>query len=103
MVTKAAVRGYVKTSVENPFATIEDAHLYVGLLAEALEEAQRTLHEDLAIAGHTGSTARHAEALMLANYKLNQMREHLRTSRRLLNDLRTIRRLFLGEREQAPR
>jgi hypothetical protein len=34
----------------------------------------------------------------LVNYKLDRLKYHLDNSRRLLNDLRTLRRLLLGER-----
>jgi hypothetical protein len=41
---------------------------------------------------------RRLEALQLVTYKLEQLSRHIDTSQRLLNDLRTLRRLLLGER-----
>jgi hypothetical protein len=41
------------------------------------------------------------EALRLVAHKLNQLRQHLLASLRLLNDLRTLRRLLLNERQTA--
>ena len=35
----------------------------------------------------------------MATYKLSQLKNHLTTSHRLLNDLRTIRRLLFAERQ----
>ena len=39
------------------------------------------------------------EALLLVECKLNQLRQHMLASLIILNDLRTLRRLLLGERE----
>ena len=85
-------------SAENPFDSIEGAHQYVSLLGETLEQAQGTIQEDIATA-HADAAARRLEALLLVNYKLEQLRHHLGASRRILNDLRTLQRLLLGERE----
>jgi hypothetical protein len=38
------------------------------------------------------------QALLLVDIKLNQLRKHMLASLVLLNDLRTLRRLLLGER-----
>jgi hypothetical protein len=42
--------------------------------------------------------SRQEEALRLAAFKLSRLAEHIRAGRALLNDLRTLRRLLLGER-----
>ncbi len=34
-------------------------------------------------------------------YKLDRLSQHVAASRRLLNDLRTLRRLLMGERDSA--
>jgi hypothetical protein len=86
--------------VENPFDSIEDAHQYVSLLGEALEQTQDTIEEDIATA-RADRAARRLEALLLVNYKLERLRYHVGASRQTLNDLRTLRRLLLGEREGA--
>ena len=44
---------------------------------------------------------RAAEAMHLLNYKLEQLRHHVKASSRILNDLRTMRRLLLGERRNT--
>ena len=44
------------------------------------------------------SASRHLDALRLVIYKLRLLQQHIQTSRRLLNDLRTLRRLLAKER-----
>src|ERR1700687_5970357 len=88
---------------ETPFDSIEGAHEYVSLLAEALEEAQSAIEHDTSIAALTKNDERRVEALRVVNYKLSQLRGHLASSRRILNDLRTLRRLLLREPEDAQR
>jgi hypothetical protein len=87
---------------QNPFESIEDAQEYIHLLQTALDEAQRTIHHDIAAIHETQATDRRLDALRLVDYKLRQLRQHLAAGSRLLNDLRTLRRLLLAEREQAP-
>jgi hypothetical protein len=47
--------------------------------------------------------SRRTEALRLVLYKLQKLEEHVQASGRLLNDLRTLRRLLLQERVKKPR
>lgn len=42
--------------------------------------------------------SRHADALRTALYNLHKLDQHIRISRRMLNDLRTLRRLIGQER-----
>jgi hypothetical protein len=42
---------------------------------------------------------RRREALQLVGYNLAKLTLHITTSRRILNDLRTLRRLLLAERQ----
>ncbi len=80
-----------------PFESIESAHEYIGLLCEALDDAHRTIGQEIADpCEFTG--ARHLDALRLADYKLKSLRQHFIASRRLLTDLRTLRRYLLDER-----
>ena len=90
----------MSAQAETPFDSIEGAQDYVSLLAEALEEAQRSVERDTIVASETQGAERRVEALRLVNYKLNQLRIHLASSRRILNDLRTLRRLLLSERPE---
>ena len=80
-----------------PFDNLESARQYVALLCEALEDARRGVEWDVTLA-QDERAGRRVEALQLVNYKLDRLKYHLDNSRRLLNDLRTLRRLLLGER-----
>lgn len=84
----------------HPFESIEGAYEYVSLLAEAALEARHDIAQERASARNDGA-GRREQALQLAAYKLSQLGVHLNSSRRLLNDLRTLRRLLSGEREVA--
>jgi hypothetical protein len=86
---------------ETPFGSIEGAHEYVSLLSQALEEARDSIQEDVAKARDTGATRR-LDALKIVAYKLDRLEDHLIAARRLLNDLRTLRRLLLEERSDVP-
>ena len=88
------------TTVEpaTPFDSIESSHDYVRMLGQAIDDAICQIDEDIRLASANGA-ARRVEALRLAAYKLELLRGHFVTSRRLLNDLRTLRRLLLGERD----
>ena len=86
---------------QTPFDSIEGAQEYVALLVEALEEAAAAIEEDAATAGETPGAERRLQAMRIVSYKLNQLRGHLTASRRILNDLRTLRRLLLDERGAA--
>jgi hypothetical protein len=87
----------VNGPLPNPFDTIENAQQYVQLLAEAIGEAKSDIEADLAAAAKTRSERR-LEALRIVQFKLDRLEQHLKTSGRLLNDLRTLRRLLLDER-----
>jgi hypothetical protein len=84
---------------ETPFDHIESAHQYVDLLAEAIEETRRDIDAEMDSAG--GAEAeRRRKALLLVSYNLAKLSFHMRTSRRILNDLRSLRRLLLAERQE---
>ena len=82
---------------ETPFDSIEGSHEYVAMLADALEEARRDVESEIAAAAKDGADRR-KEALLLVSYNLAKLNLHITTSRRILNDLRTLRRLLLAER-----
>lgn len=82
---------------ETPFDSIEGSHEYVALLAEAIEEARRDVEAELASAERDGADRR-KEALLLVSYNLAKLNLHFTASRRILNDLRMLRRLLLAER-----
>jgi hypothetical protein len=90
----------LNASVQTTFDTIESAHQYIHLLLEAIGEGKHDIKLDLDAALQGGSERR-AEALRLVQFKLNKLEQHLHASGRLLNDLRTLRRLLLEERAES--
>lgn len=90
-------RRVVSDKAETPFDSIEGSHEYVAMLAEALDEARRDVEAEIAAAEHEGAIRR-KEALLLVSYNLAKLNLHITSSRRILNDLRSLRRLLLAER-----
>ncbi len=84
---------------QTPFDSIENAHEYVRLLLETMAEARQEIAADLAAAPGAQSDRR-LEALRLVHYKLEKLEQHLHSSSRALNDLRTLRRLLFEERAE---
>ena len=70
------------------------------MLAEAVEEARRDVEEEVSTADRDRADRR-KEALLLVSYNLAKLNLHITGSRRILNDLRTLRRLLLAERGSA--
>jgi hypothetical protein len=89
----------VNGPLETPFDSIENAHQYVRLLVEAIVEAKGEIEADLDVATRHKSERR-AQALQIVQFKLDKLEQHLEISSRLLNDLRTLRRLLLDERPE---
>jgi predicted RNase H-like nuclease len=81
-----------------PFDSIESAHEFVDLLEESIEDAVLEVKDHIQTA-QSERDERRSEALTLAMYKMSQLSTHMRKSRRILNDLRTIRRLLFQERD----
>lgn len=80
----------------SPFDRLESAHQYICLLCESLNEARRDVLEDIEAAAGSDAT-RQLDALRLVSYKLDRLEANLENSRRLLNDLRKLRRLLVSE------
>jgi hypothetical protein len=87
-------------SSETPFDNIESSHEYVTLLADAIEVALAEVEADIALAGADGADRRR-DALQLVLFNMSKLKSHVTSSRRILNDLRTLRRLLLEERSLA--
>ncbi len=81
---------------ETPFDSLESTHEYVALLLEAIREARTELAVDMS--EKAPQPERRLQALQLVQYKLEKLDVHLQASSRLLNDLRTLRRLLFEER-----
>ena len=82
---------------ETPFDNIESAQPYVELLREAIEESKRDVDADIARA-ESSRLERQERALQLVSNGLMKLSQQMTTSLRILNDLRTLRRLLLQER-----
>ena len=89
----------LKTSLQTPFDSVDNAHQYVRLLVEAIAEAKSEIKADLGEAVQAKSERR-VEALRIVEFKLDKLEQHLKSGSRLLNDLRTLRRLLLDERPE---
>jgi len=87
----------MKRQSAQPFDSIESTYDFFRVLSEAVAEAQRE------IGGHVRSesgsqSSRRLDALRIASYSLEKLEFHVSHSRRILNDLRTLRRLLFEER-----
>ncbi len=79
------------------FETLESAYDLVTLLGETVAEAKRELEGDVqrkSVSDHS----RRLDALRVALYSLDKLGLHVNRSQRILNDLRTLRRLLFEER-----
>jgi hypothetical protein len=77
-----------------PFATIESSLEFMHLLSTAIAETAADVQKDI---DEGTADRRHAEALQLVQYKLNQLSLHVGKSERLLRDLGRLRTLILSE------
>jgi hypothetical protein len=82
---------------ETPFENIEGALEYTSLLLDAAREAHEEVETEIARIKDS-RLARRKEALQLASYKLVKLISHMTAARKVLNDLRMLRRLLLDER-----
>jgi hypothetical protein len=83
---------------EGLFDSIESAHEYIKILAEVVSDVKKDLETD--IKGEEGTKfPRRVDAIRLASYKLDKLQLHMNASSRILNDLRSIRRLVFRERK----
>ncbi len=85
----------------SPFESIESTHEFFTLLAEIVSDTKKDINSDVERESN-GQPSRRAEALRLAAYHLDKLEIHVSKSRRILNDLRSIRRLLLEERAPKP-
>lgn len=86
----------MSSHVQTPFDSIENAQDYVRLLLETILEARNDVEEDMAVAV-TANSERRMEALRVVQFKLEKLEQHLRSSSRALNDLRSLRRLLIDK------
>jgi hypothetical protein len=90
----------VSDEPETPFDSIEGSYQYVDMLSEAIAEARRDVEEEVALA-EKENAGRRKQGLLLVSFNLAKLDGHITTSRRILNDLRTLRRVLMAERKSA--
>jgi hypothetical protein len=83
---------------ETPFDDIENAIEYVEQLLGATCEAQEEIETEIVRAAEP-AMERRKQALQLVSFKLEKLSGHIIASKRILNDLRMLRRLLLQERK----
>ncbi len=88
----------MKYGPETPFDNIESAQQFVTLLIEAIDESRRDVDADIALSERNGAK-RSKQALQLVSTNLAKLSQYMNSSRRILNHLRTLRRLLLEERQ----
>ena len=88
------------TRTEVPFHSIESAHEFLALLGETIDEALDEVQQELT-ACTMRQQQRQVDAWRLVLFTTTKLGTHVAASRRLLNDLRTLRNL-LHRREFQP-
>jgi hypothetical protein len=84
------------------FDSIESAQDFMKVLADTILDSMKDLNRDQQIALQDDQP-RQAQAIDLAIFKLKTLSCHVHKSRIILNDLRTVRRLILNERQPKER
>ena len=80
---------------ETPFHDIESALEYINLLLDAAQQAKEQVEGDLRAI--EPELERRRQGLQLVIHKLTQLTSHLCVSRRILGDLRMLRRVLTSE------
>jgi hypothetical protein len=78
------------------FESIESAEEYLALLAQVVLESQEAVQADIE-ENAASESSRYVEALRIIAYNLEKLAQHIRVSRRILNDLRMLRRILYRE------
>ena len=86
--------------VIDPFESIESAHEFVSLLAKTALQSRREIESDVQREA-ASDLSRRLDALRLTFYNLEKLELHLNKTRRILNDLRSLRRLLFEERKNG--
>jgi hypothetical protein len=87
----------MRLRMEDQFETLESAQDFVALLAKTVAETKRDLESDLQRES-ASNVSRRLDALRIALYGLGKLELHVNRTSRILNDLRTLRRLLFNER-----
>ena len=76
-----------------PFGTIESAQEFLALLDEQIDEAMAEVRDELRTCTDR-APARRVEAWQVVLHTLTRLSSHISESRRLANNLRTLRNLM---------
>src|ERR1051325_10259189 len=87
----------MNSQVQNPFETVEGAQDFLRLLSTAISDAKLDLQSDVQRMG-SSELSRRKDAIQITAYSLEKLEGHVKQSNRILNDLRTLRRLLFEER-----
>lgn len=90
----------MSSKTESAFDSIESAHDFINLLAETVAEAKQELAFDVERES-ASSPSRRVEALRVAHYNVAKLQTNIQRTSRILNDLRTLRRLLFEERKRS--
>jgi hypothetical protein len=93
----------MKSQADDPFGTLESAHDFMELLAAAVSQSKAELQADVDRESSSADLSRRIDALRIALYNVEKLELHLTRSSRILNDLRTLRRLLFEERSLSSR
>ena len=63
-------------------------------------ELRKVVGQPVLGAAEQARSERRVQALQIVQFKLDKLEQHLQVSSRLLNDLRSLRRLLLDERSE---
>lgn len=85
----------MRLPTEHQFETLESARDFVALLAESIAEARQELEGDVQ---REPASSRRLDALRIALYSVAKLEVHVKRTSRILNDLRSLRRLLFEER-----
>ena len=86
---------------EQPFESIESTYDFFRLLSEAVADAKRDIEVQIQAQTRRESSSkpsRRLDALRVVHYNVEKLEFHTNCNRRILNDLRSLRRLLFEER-----
>ena len=85
---------------QQPFESIESAYDFFRVLSEAVADAKQDIEAQIQgqQAESDSKSSRRLDALRVVNYKVEKLELHTNCCRRILNDLRSLRRLLFEER-----
>jgi hypothetical protein len=78
------------------FESIDSAKQLIELMIEDVKLSRQEIDSDIAEAERENANRRR-DALLVVAHQLNLLSSHLANSSRILNDLRSLRRLLLAE------